>query len=164
MENIDARKLKQDAQEIIRKKAVQLVLTGKKRKEVAAIFNVTTEAIRKWMIKYKKKGFEGLKKSKRGRRNGGKLKNYQAATICNMIRDRNPDQLKLPFYLWTAEAVRDLIKRKYGIKYGIRQVQRYLEKWGYTPQKPKRLAYEQNTEDVKKWMEEVSSDTLCDPC
>jgi len=29
--------------------------------------------------------------------------------IVNIIKDRDPDQYKLPFALWTREAVRDLI-------------------------------------------------------
>lgn len=29
----------------------------------------------------------------------------------------------------------------------------YLKRWGYTPQKPARRAYEQNPKAVKEWME-----------
>ena len=33
-------------------------------------------------------------------------------------------------------------------------VGRYLRRWGFTPQKPLRLAYEQNSEEVRVWLEE----------
>jgi len=33
-------------------------------------------------------------------------------------------------------------------------VGRYLKKWGYTPQKPIKKAFEQKPENVKKWLEE----------
>jgi transposase len=155
MNKEDARSYSQDAQEILRKKAVKMVRSGIKRSEVAQMLGVSVEALRKWMIAYEEKGISGLKKRKRGRREGGRLKKSEVSMICKMITDKNPDQLKLPFYLWTAEAVRDLIKRKYGIHYGIRQVQRYLKIWGFTPQKPKRVAYEQNSEEVRKWIEEI---------
>jgi transposase len=155
MKKEDARTFSQDAQEVLRKKAVKLVLEGTKKKIVSQMLGISTEALRKWMIAYRKNGLAGLKKRKRGRRAGGKLKSIQVATICRMIRDKNPDQLKLPFYLWTAEAVRDLINRKYEVYYGIRQVQRYLTRWGFTPQKPKRVAYEQDSGEVKKWLEEI---------
>lgn len=132
-----------------------MVLAGTKKKDVANLFGISAEALRKWMIAYRTKGIYGLKKKKRGRRQGGRLKSIESATLCRMIRDKNPDQLKMPFYLWTAEAVRDLIKKRYGVHYGIRQVQRYLKKWGFTPQKPKRAAYEQDMGEVKKWLEEM---------
>lgn len=41
-----------------------------------------------------------------------------------------PDQLKLPFYLWTREAVVRLIERKYGITVSQTTAVRYLKAWG----------------------------------
>jgi hypothetical protein len=64
-----------------------------------------------------------------------------------------PDQLKLPFGLWTREAVQQLIERKYGIILSRWQVRRYLKSWGYTPQKPITKAFEQKPENVRSWLE-----------
>jgi hypothetical protein len=36
----------------------------------------------------------------------------------------------------------------------IRTVGEYLKRWGFTPQKPYRCAYEQNPKKVKQWLEE----------
>ncbi len=90
----------------------------------------------------------------RGRPKGGKLLGWQAATICNLIRDRCPDQMKFPFALWTREAVGQLIERKFGVKLSVWTVGRYLRRWGFTPQKPLKRAYEQNPKEVKAWLEE----------
>lgn len=60
--------------------------------------------------------------------------------------------MKLPFYLWTREAVANLIERRYGIRLSKWTIGRYLANWGFTPQKPVRRAYEQNPEAVKKWL------------
>ena len=38
----------------------------------------------------------------------------QAARIYQLILGKMPDQLKLPFYLWTRAAVAQLIAREYG--------------------------------------------------
>jgi hypothetical protein len=35
----------------------------------------------------------------------------------------------------------------------IRTVGEYLKRWGYTPQKPVKPAYEQSTQVVQKWLE-----------
>ena len=43
------------------------------------------------------------------RRGKGLLTAEEAGKIQGWIRDKTPDQLKLPFALWTSRAVRDLI-------------------------------------------------------
>jgi transposase len=65
-----------------------------------------------------------------------------------------PDQLKLPFYLWTREAVAQLIKREYGIAVSATTVGRYLKAWGMSAQKPVRRAYERNDAAIARWLEE----------
>ena len=39
-------------------------------------------------------------------------------------------------------------------KLSVRGVGKYLKRWGFTPQKPIRRAYEQSPEAVKKWLDE----------
>ena len=68
------------------------------------------------------------------------------------MRDKCPDQLKLPFTLWTRFAVQQLIKQLWAIDMPIRTVGDYLKRWGFTPQKPLRKAYKQNPEAVKAWL------------
>lgn len=65
-----------------------------------------------------------------------------------------PDQLSLPFALWTREAVQELLSRKFDVQVSVWTVGRYLRAWGLTPQKPVRRAYEQNPAAVRKWLEE----------
>jgi len=100
-------------------------------------------------------GDAALAARKRGPKGGGgKLQGWQAATICTLIRDRHPEQLKLPFYLWTSDAVRQLIRRDLGVVLSGRSVRRHLKRWGFTPQKPKRVAYERNPDAVRQWLDE----------
>ena len=61
-----------------------------------------------------------------------------------MIIDSLPDQLKLPFYLWTRAAMVSLIEREYGISVSLSTVGRYLAGWGMSPQKLVRRAYERH--------------------
>ena len=153
MEIKDARSLPTIAQEDLRRKAVKAVLSGKRQKEVAALFGVTEQAICQWMRRYRDAGMQGLKARRRGRPRGGKLLPWQAAQIAKIVIDRHPEQLKLPFFLWTREAVADVIEQKYGISVSLWTVGRYLKRWGFTPQKPVRRAFEQNPEAVKRWLE-----------
>ena len=149
----DARSLNSKTQEIIRKKAVFAVIKGLKQVKASSIFGITRQAIGRWIRAYKKNGARVLISRKRGRPKGKIfLKGWQAASICNIIRDHKPEQLKFPFFLWTAAGVRDLIKKKYKIFLSIRTVQRYLKEWGFTPQKPINRAYERNPYEVRKWL------------
>lgn len=79
---------------------------------------------------------------------------YEAAAIKRIITDNTPDQLKFPFALWTREALQQLIKEKYQIRMPIRTVGEYLKRWGFTPQKPVRRAYQRSEPAVRRWLEE----------
>jgi len=71
-----------------------------------------------------------------------------------MILSGCPDQMSMPFALWTREAVQQLLSRKFAVEVSVWTVGRYLRAWGLTPQKPVRRAYEQNPAAVRKWLEE----------
>ena len=81
------------------------------------------------------------------------LSRDQERDIRRKIVDRFPEQLKLDFALWTREAVRGLILQETGIDMPIRTVGEYLKRWGFTPQKPAKFAYERREEHVKAWLE-----------
>ena len=43
--------------------------------------------------------------------------------------------------------------RRFGIRLSVWTVGRHLKRWGFTPQKPARRAWEQNPEQVPQWLE-----------
>ncbi|MFQ5963886.1 MAG: IS630 family transposase [Candidatus Scalinduaceae bacterium] len=151
METKDGRSLSPSTQEAIRIKAVKAVIAGKSQVEVAKIFGITRQALGKWINKYREDGAKSLKAKKQGRPKGGALLPWQAAQIVRTIQDKTPEQLKFPFYLWTRESIALLIEKRFGIKLSIWTVGRYLARWGFSPQKPLRRAYEQKPEQVKDW-------------
>lgn len=63
-----------------------------------------------------------------------------------------PDQLRLPFALWTRRAVQELFRARFEITMPIRTVGLYLERWGMTPQRPTRRAFERDDAAVKRWL------------
>lgn len=148
----DARSLSSCAQEDLRRRAVRVVLSGKKQRAVAQLFVVSEQVVSKWMKRYREHGIKALRSRRRGRPCGGRLRPWQCAQTARLVIDRTPDQLKLPYYLWTREAVVKLIERRFGIRYSVWQVGRYLRQWGFTPQKPMRRAYEQNPAAVRRWL------------
>jgi transposase len=150
----DARSLPGVAQADLRKKAIQSVLNGVKQVEVARIFGITRQAVGKWVSAYREGGKRALRERRRGRPRGGSLLPWQAAQIAKVVIDRTPEQLKLPFYLWTREAVGQLIEKRFGIRKSVWTVGRYLSRWNFTPQKPIRRAFERDPEAVRQWLQE----------
>jgi transposase len=150
----DARSLPGVAQADLRKKAIRSVLNGVKQVEAAKIFGVTRQVGGKWVSAYRKGGEKALKERRRGRPRGGSLLPWQAAQIAKTVIDRPPEQLRLPFYLWTREAVGQLTEKRFGIRISVWTVGRYLARWKFTPQKPIRRAFEKDPEAVRRWLEE----------
>jgi transposase len=101
-------------------------------------------------------GLRALKPKRRGRRlgQGGRLGVVQGQRIRSLIVGTMPNQLKLPFYLWTRAAVTSLIAREYGITVSLVTVGRYLLAWGLSPQKPVRRAYERNDAAITRWLKQ----------
>lgn len=135
-------------------KAVKAVQEGKKQVEVAELFGVTRQAVGRWVTSYREGGSRRLKARRQGRPPGRSLEPWQAAQTVRAITDRHPDQLKLPFYLWTREAVAELIYERYGLLLSIWTVGRYLRDWGFPPQKPLHRAFEKDPQAVSRWLEE----------
>ena len=149
----DARKLDIATQTHLRRSTVQAVRGGMSQTRAAEVFGPSLRAVSKWMALDRAGGLRALKPKRRGRRAGeGRLNRTQSARIRQLIIDSLPDQLKLPFYLWTRAAVVTLIEREYGISVSLTTVGRYLSGWGMSPQKPVRRAYERNDAAIARWL------------
>jgi transposase len=150
----DFRTLPPAAQAELRRVAVKLVLGGKSRIEAAETVGVNRRFVGEWVRAYEQKGETALAGGRRGRRPGEQkaLTTRQEAMIRRLIVGKCPDQLKLPFALWTREAVGQLIARKTGLRLSLTAIGAYLAGWGFTAQKPIRRATERNEAAVQAWL------------
>ena len=57
--------------------------------------------------------------------------------------------------MWTRKNIAELIKRLYGISMPLSTLGYYLERWGFSVQRPSTRAYKQNPEQVSKWLNET---------
>jgi transposase len=156
MKKTDARKLGKEVQQELRNQVIRLKKEGRKNEDIAKIVGVSTNHVSLIWQRFKKGGKAAIQVKVRGRREGEKrtLDHEQERWVRRALTDKMPDQMKLPFALWTREAVRQLIKSQYGIVMPIRTVGEYLKRWGFTVRKPVRLAYEQNPVAVNRWLKE----------
>lgn len=156
MEKEDFRTIAESSRYLIRKRAINLINDGKKKSDVAKIFGVKNGTISEWFKNYKQFGYKGLNSKPKGVKSEDKklLSISQEKSIQLMITDKMPDQLKLDYALWTRKAVKELVYREFGVVLAINTMGDYLRKWGFTPQKPKKMAYEQCPKKVQKWLDE----------
>lgn len=151
----DARKLDMATQAHLRRTVIQAIRGGMTQTDAATTFGVSLRAVNKWAALDKAGGLRALKPKRRGRRAGeGRLDPAQSTRIRQLIIGKMPDQLKLPFYLWTRAAVAALIEQEYGVVVSLTTVGRYLKAWGMSPQKPVRRAYERNDAAIARWLRE----------
>jgi transposase len=156
MEARDFRRIGRPAQEELRRRALVLILQqGLSQAQAAAVVGVQRPTVNIWLKRYRAPGADGVLDGRRvsPRRGRGRLTADEAAKVQGWIRDRTPDQRKLPFALWTSRAVRDLIARRFGRTLGRSTVQLYLQRWNMTPQKPLARARERQPAAVAAWLE-----------
>lgn len=152
----DARQLSKETQKQIRRLAVEAVVKHEERRsKVCELYKVSKQALSKWIKKYKKGGYSSLDHDKRGSGKKEKLLSpQQIKAVKEYIHNYTPDELDLPYLLWTREAVQKLIWQKYKIAVALKTLSTWLHDWGFSPQKPAKKAMEQNPELVRKWLEE----------
>jgi transposase len=152
----DARSLSPRDQEDLRRKVVHAVVVEKMSKSAAArVHKVSRFSVVGWVQEYESGGVNALKARKRGRpKEPSLLKPFQCAAIVRLISNNSPDQLRLDFMLWTREAVIELIHKRCGVRVSFSTVGRLLKRWGLTPQKPIRRAYERDDQSVRRWLGE----------
>ena len=150
----DFRGLLAPVQAELRRRAVAMVRAGKRQQDAASAVGVTRQIVSGWMKLYERGGEAALAGKKRGRRPGEQkaLTDRQEARIKRLITGKCPDQLKLPFALWTREAVADLIERETGVCLSPSGIGNYLRAWGFTAQRPMRRASERREAEVEAWL------------
>lgn len=153
----DAIRLSQKEQALLRRQAIRMKERGDATAQIADVLAVHPKTVARWWTAYRRQGAAVFRAGQRGRRIGEKrvLTPTQEREACRLIQDKTPDQLKLPFALWTRQAVSDLLAQRYGRRLPIRTMGEYLRRWGFTPQKPRTRAYEQNPVAVQRWLTET---------
>ena len=153
---VDPRSLSPEAQEALRRRAAEMVLVqGQQIGRVATLLGVSRMSVSTWVKAARTGGDAALAARKRGRKPGHtRLSAAQTRRVVGWVCDQCPDQLKLPFYLWTQESVQALIRKRLGIEVSRSTAGRLMRANGFSSQKPTRRAFEQDQAAVEKWLKE----------
>ena len=133
---------------------IRLRAAGKTYDEIAEQTGLSRTGVFDICRRHEFGGAAALKDKVGGRKLGEDrlLTAEQERQIQRLIQDKTPDQIKLHYALWSRQAVAELILDRFGITVAVRTMGTYLKRWGFTPQKPLRRAYEQSPAAVKQWM------------
>jgi len=157
MNKPDARCLNPKTQDYLRQQAIRLREQGKRFIDIAQYLGVHRNTVSQWWQQYKQNGSAALCQQKRGNKLGGGRTLWQSeeARVQELMRAHFPTELDIDCALWTRRAVQELLEQQCGVVMPIRTVGEYLRRWGFTPQKPLRRAYEQDRLAVERWLEEA---------
>jgi transposase len=148
------RKLPAAAQEERRRQAVGLRQSGLTYRAIAEQVGLSRTGVIDVCRRFAAEGARGLVGKPRGRKPDEQrlLDAAQEAEVRGLIRRHAPDEVGLPFALWSRAAVAMLIARRCGVELAVRTVGKYLARWGFTAQKPVRRAWEQDPAAVRRWL------------
>jgi transposase len=148
------RKLPAAAQEERRRQVIGLRQAGQTYDAIAAQVGLSPTGVFDIVKRYAERGAAGLQTGPRGPEpgHGRFLGAEQGLEAQALIQRHTPDELGLPFALWSRAAVRELIWQRFGVRLAVRTMGTYLARWGFTAQKPLRRAYEQDPGAVRRWL------------
>jgi transposase len=154
MKHVDMRKLPAAAQEERRRQVVGLRRAGQTYDAIAAQVGLTRTGVFNICRRFAERGAAGLTSGPRGPApgTGRLLEAAQEAEARALICRHPPDELGLPFALWSRAAMSELVWRRFGVRLAVRTVGKYLARWGFTAQKPIRRAYERDPAAVRRWL------------
>jgi transposase len=154
MDHVAMRKLPAAAQEERRRQVVGLRDSGLTYDAIAAQGGLSRTGVFNICRRFAEQGRAGLASGPRGPAPGtGRfLQAEQEAEVRALISRHTPDDLGLPFALWSRAAVRELIERHCGVRLAVRTMSTDLARWGFTAQKPLRRADEPSPKAVRHWL------------
>src|SRR3954463_10241355 len=151
----DARQLSDEVLEALRLRALRGCELGFREADVAELLGVSRETVSRWWTAYAAGGPGAIPGDRTGRPvgTGRTLSDEQARRIRELIDDHSPEGLGIAAATWSRKAVRDLLRKGFGIDMPVRTVGEYLKRWGYTAKVPRRHAKDQDPREVRVWLE-----------
>lgn len=154
MAKSDARRLTAAQLTDLRKRAVKAVQDGESPETVARVLGIHRSTLYGWLARYRGGGWHRLDASKRGGR-PAKLDAKAVQWVYEAVTQKQPEQYRFHFALWTLKLVQKLIARHLGVKLGKSSVHRLMNQLGLTAQRPLWRAWQQDAEQVREWREAV---------
>jgi len=135
-----------------RRRAAEQFQERKPLREVASLFGVSLTSVKRWKRTWKAEGVEGLA-AKPHPGPEPKLRATQRRALTKLLL-QGPVAAGYRTDLWTCARVSEVVRKQFDVSYHPAHMGRVLHDLGFSPQKPRRLAREQDPEAVERWRTE----------
>lgn len=150
----DGRKRDKSTKEFIRMQIVKSVKDGFAIKLISKMFGVSERHVYRVMETYLEGGQNALKsKATPGR--PPKLNAEKIEWLVMAIREKTPLQFKFSFALWTLRTIQQIVRTELEVELSISAVRKLMKNLGFTPQKPRYMAWQQDDALVQSWHDET---------
>ena len=135
-----------------RRRAAACFQAGESVRTVADRIGVHPNTAKRWRRAWREGGEDALaaKPHPGGKR---KLTFEQLDEVVELVM-AGPLAAGFPTDLWTCDRVARLIRERFGVEYNVGHVGRILHELGFSPQKPRTIAREQDPEALQRWRRE----------
>jgi len=132
-----------------RRRAAEYFQERKPLREIASLFCVSLTSVKRWKRTWKAEGVEGLA-AKPHPGPERKLSEEKRQSLVKMLL-MGPVAFGFRTDLWSCKRVSRVVRRKFGVSYHPDHMRRVLHDLGFSPQKPRRVAREQDAQAVEQW-------------
>jgi len=132
-----------------RRRAAEHFQAGKSLRTIAELLGVSLSSVKRWKAAWQAGGAEALAAKPRPEP-PRKLTADQRDQLVEIVLV-GPLAAGFRTDLWTCDRIAAVIRRKFGVTYHPGHLSRILHELGFTPQKPRQVAREQDPEAVERW-------------
>jgi transposase len=143
---------KQDWRAARRRRAWELKQQGWKQKDIAMALGVSQGAISQWLTRVRTGG-EAALAAQPPPGMTPKLTAEQRAQL-PLLLAQGAEHYGYRGDIWTSKRVADVIQREFGVRYHPDHVRKLLHAAGWSPQRPKTRASQQDATAIATWVEE----------
>lgn len=135
-----------------RRRAAECFQAGESLRTVADRFGVDTSSVKRWKRAWREGGVDALSAKPHP---GGvsKLTDGERDKLVDLVV-AGPLAAGFKTDLWTCERIATLVRQRFGVAYHRGHLARMLHELGFSPQKPRQIAREQDLEAVDTWRRE----------
>jgi transposase len=123
------------------------------QRDIAEAFDVSEEAVSRWLARVRDNGPEALRARPAAGRSP-RLTSGQVWSIPELLW-HGPEAYGFRGQVWTCARIAKVIEWEFGVRYHKDHVGRLLKGLGWTPQQPIRRASQRDDEAIRRWRDET---------
>lgn len=132
-----------------RRRAAECFQERKPLRTIARLLGVSLSSVKRWKGAWKVGGVKALAAKPHPPR-AAKLSDGQKEELVKLLL-AGPLAAGFSTDLWTCARVAELVRKRFRVKYHPAHLGRVLHDLGFSPQKPRQVAREQDADAVERW-------------